>query len=225
MRMMRLKQTETGALMKWARDKGLRTDDIRYVAHIMLWDILGENRPGVFSVEEKRGDLAILGYIPDAHEQLLSEVAVPEGFVLESKPMPAFKKGRKLRFRASVVPEIAQPAPGGKRGIRRDAFLVRAAQHPEKILDRGSVYADWMGTRLGDAVRLKSCEMRSFQISSFRRGTHGATGEVKTKVIRMPDACMSGVVEVVDPVRFEALLLGGVGRHKAYGAGMLLLNS
>ena len=38
-----------------------------------------------------------------------------------------------------------------------------------------------------------------------------------------PDALMRGVLEITDGPAFAQLLAGGVGRHRAYGYGMLLL--
>jgi CRISPR system Cascade subunit CasE len=38
-----------------------------------------------------------------------------------------------------------------------------------------------------------------------------------------PDAVLEGVLEVVDGEAFAALLRRGVGRHRAFGFGMLLL--
>ena len=38
-----------------------------------------------------------------------------------------------------------------------------------------------------------------------------------------PDATLHGVLTVQDPVTFGRLIRNGIGRHKAYGYGMLLL--
>jgi len=38
-----------------------------------------------------------------------------------------------------------------------------------------------------------------------------------------PDAIVHGVLVIHDPAAFSALLVRGVGRHRAYGYGMLLL--
>jgi CRISPR system Cascade subunit CasE len=41
--------------------------------------------------------------------------------------------------------------------------------------------------------------------------------------LRKPDVTFRGMLEVVEPGAFEALLRRGVGRHRAFGFGMLLL--
>ena len=38
-----------------------------------------------------------------------------------------------------------------------------------------------------------------------------------------PDAVMRGVLTITDPDAFSSLLASGIGRHRAYGYGMLLL--
>jgi CRISPR system Cascade subunit CasE len=40
-----------------------------------------------------------------------------------------------------------------------------------------------------------------------------------------PEATFHGTLEITDPVRFADLLARGVGRHRAYGYGMLLLRA
>ena len=40
---------------------------------------------------------------------------------------------------------------------------------------------------------------------------------------RRPDVTFRGTLQVTDPDRFHALLARGVGRHRAFGFGMLLL--
>jgi CRISPR system Cascade subunit CasE len=41
--------------------------------------------------------------------------------------------------------------------------------------------------------------------------------------IEGPDAVVHGTLTITDPVAFAGLLARGVGRHRSYGYGMLLL--
>jgi CRISPR system Cascade subunit CasE len=45
----------------------------------------------------------------------------------------------------------------------------------------------------------------------------------RLRSVEGPDASFSGVLVVEDPEKFAGLLAHGVGRHAAFGYGMLLL--
>ena len=81
---------------------------------------------------------------------------------------------------------------------------------------REAVYLDWLTERLGSTVRLDraACRLARFRRIRVARGNRGPEG---------PDATIHGTLIVTDPVSFAALLARGVGRHRAYGYGMLLL--
>jgi CRISPR system Cascade subunit CasE len=54
----------------------------------------------------------------------------------------------------------------------------------------------------------------SFQRTRVQRGGRRIEG---------PDAVVHGTLTITDPTAFAALLARGVGRHRSYGYGMLLL--
>ena len=54
------------------------------------------------------------------------------------------------------------------------------------------------------------------RIGSLKSGVKGEQGG-------SPDATLQGTLAVVDSGAFQALLARGVGRHRAFGFGMLLL--
>jgi CRISPR system Cascade subunit CasE len=43
--------------------------------------------------------------------------------------------------------------------------------------------------------------------------------------INRPEATFHGTFEIQDPTQFAAMLARGVGRHRAYGYGMVLLRA
>jgi len=98
---------------------------------------------------------------------------------------------------------------------------VRAGQAPPGAFDgtRESVYLDWLGERLARAAVL---ERDACRLASFRR-TRTIRGAARRKPSERPDAVLHGVLRVVDAAAFGDLLQRGVGRHRAYGYGMLLL--
>ena len=63
---------------------------------------------------------------------------------------------------------------------------------------------------------LESATLASFQRTRAVRRLRGAYSEG-------PDALMRGTLEITDGSAFTKLLAGGIGRHRAYGYGMLLL--
>lgn len=80
---------------------------------------------------------------------------------------------------------------------------------------REAVYASWFADRLGNAADVTDVRLTAFRRSFAARGDgRGAEG---------PDAILHGTLTVRDPAAFTDRLRRGVGRHKAYGYGMLLL--
>ena len=167
---------------------------------------------------------------------------------MASKQMPgAFRAGQRLGFEVSVRPTVRQDRDGDRSASREiDPFLaaVHAAdklaprgQRPE--LERNGVYRDWLTARLGVAARLVP---ESFKIESIRRSMPlrrsrprvasdrrdlVAVGSLKKEVAGQqggsPDVVVSGTLVVESPLEFARLLARGIGRHRAFGFGMLLL--
>ena len=63
---------------------------------------------------------------------------------------------------------------------------------------------------------MESAELRSFQRTR-------AVRKLRARHSEGPDAVMRGVLTITDAAAFTALLAQGIGRHRAYGYGMLLL--
>ena len=82
----------------------------------------------------------------------------------------------------------------------------------------GTVYGEWLARQLDarGGARLESAMLQSFQRTRAIRKRHSRYSEG-------PDALMRGNLEVTDGDAFAKLLSGGIGRHRAYGYGMLLL--
>ena len=81
---------------------------------------------------------------------------------------------------------------------------------------REAVYLDWLAERLAPAATLDRPASRLARFRRIRvaRGDRGPEG---------PAATVHGTMTVTDPSAFARLLPHGVGRHRAYGYGMLLL--
>ena len=151
---------------------------------------------------------------------------------LESKPMPDdWRTGQRLGFDLRVRPirrlrhslETSSGAFG--KGKEIDAFLLEALRQHQDAHEgmarenrtRQSVYLDWLAERLAPAATL---DLKASRLAHFRR-VRVARGDCGGP--EGPDATIHGTLTVTDPVAFAALLARGVGRHRAYGYGMMLL--
>lgn len=143
---------------------------------------------------------------------------------LRWKSMPeAWREGRTLAFDVRIRPvsRLLRPLigcdgqPQFRKGAEVDAFLVAANRAVASTPRREDVYRDWLAHRLSGAELLPECtRLKAFERSSTRYG-HRA-GEA-------PTAIFHGELRITDSAAFAARLQRGVGRHAAYGFGMLLL--
>ncbi|KYO51562.1 type I-E CRISPR-associated protein Cas6/Cse3/CasE (plasmid) [Tistrella mobilis] len=152
---------------------------------------------------------------------------------IQGKPMPGhWTAGRRFGFDVRVRPvrRISRPLPRADGdafapGAELDAFLVEALRRfPEGARDeamlragrsREAVYADWLAEQIGAAAQLEA----GTRLAGFERRRLARTGRAPEG----PDAILHGTLVITDPEAFTALLARGLGRHRAYGYGMLLL--
>lgn len=186
---------------------------------LMVAPAPGVGRARVYAYARK--DAATLA--ETARAVLLPEAArVADLDGLDSRPMPDnWQPGQRLGFdlRLRPVVRLASDLSGHRRGQEIDAFLAEALRRPEGEMGRmgrtrEAVYAGWLAERLDGAATLASARLVRFQRVRAVRGRDLSEG---------PDAILQGTLEVQDPQAFADRLVRGVGRHKAYGYGMLLL--
>ena len=171
-----------------------------------------------------------------AQSYALPEVAsVCDWTQLEAKPLPeSWRTGRRVCFEIRIKPvsRIASPLPNASgaafaKGAELDAFLIEALrrfpqsaeEHEPQMINAGrprqAVYADWLAQRLKGAATLEP----GAHLAHFLRRRAARKGFAPEG----PDATLQGNLIIIDPARFQEVLAKGVGRHKAYGFGMLLL--
>ena len=230
----------------WTRGRRATFDEGRALHHL-----LGETfGPGALQpfrlIVAPRARFGTLWAYTDADAQALRETAAPVALSeaaeaalpianLATKPMPDIAEpGRRLGFDVRVRPvvrlasAITVPADreggrqhGFKAGSEVDAFLAIALRNPDRSAmraadySREAVYATWLADRLGSAAEVEEVRLatfrRSFAARKDGRGTEG------------PTATLHGTLTIRDTDAFADRLRRGVGRHKAYGYGMLLL--
>ena len=235
---------------RWAGERGLMrrgSFDRDFALHVLLSGMFGKAALQPFRLfsSERRDAAALYAYADADADQLLavaSSVATPDCLrvldpaTLRSKPMPnGFDAGRRIGFDLRVRPvrRLRRELPDAKsgkvlsKGAEVDAFRIEALHRfpdgwrcPERGattagVTRERVYCDWLAERLGEAASLEDCRLAAFQRARTIRGDGvGPEG---------PDATLQGVLVVRKSDAFAALLRRGVGRHRAYGYGMLLL--
>lgn len=186
------------------------------------------------------------------HARLHADPAVYRALGIDAiahKPMPnSFRIGQRFGFEIRVRPTVRQDRDGDRHRAReRDAFLAAIDAEPlprgaRPDLVREAVYQNWFEKRLGDAARLAP---GSFRLAKLNRtillrpkqtGNLDTTTDKRRDLVRVglergvkgeqggsPDAIIQGTLTIANPTQFHALLARGVGRHRSFGFGMLLL--
>jgi CRISPR system Cascade subunit CasE len=230
----------------WTRGRRAAFDEGRALHHLLA-ETFGPGALQPFRlVVAPRAKSGTLWAYTDVDATALREIAAPvplsEAMVtalspdrIETKPMPELAvPGRRLGFDIRLRPVVrlasAIPAPadraagrdhGFKAGAEVDAFLAEALRQPDREAmhtaerSRETVYAAWLADRFGPAAELEQVTLAAFRRSfAARKDGRGCEG---------PDATLHGTLTVGDAKAFAERLHRGVGRHKAYGYGMLLI--
>lgn len=156
-----------------------------------------------------------------------AQAAVVDLERLRSLPRPpsTWTAGQRLGFdlRLRPVVRLASDLNGTddsgtpvsfRKGAEVDVFL--AAVLRDRQTTREAAYLDWLAARLVPAAILDPADSR---LASFQRTRVQRDG----RRIEGPDAVVHGTLTVAEPRAFADLLARGVGRHRNYGYGMLLL--
>ena len=240
------------AFCRWAGNRTLLRPgvfDEGYALHVLLSAVFGKKVLKPYRVvRAARASIASLYAYSTADREWLrrtaEEVAPPDCLCvlgladLETKVMPAqFRRGQRLGFDVRIRPirrlgQDLRDSQSGRlfrKGSELDSFRLELLHRsPEGWREAGSanggngvsrrsVYANWFAERLAGAasVDTKGCRLVDFRRSRAWRGKgRGSEG---------PDATLHGDLLVQDPEEFANKLSRGVGRHRAYGYGMLIV--
>jgi CRISPR system Cascade subunit CasE len=229
---------DAGKLFELGRRRRLpmRDTDLGYLLHCELKELFGADAPSPFFVQDDHGRrVTLLGYSRRSRAELEEHAArfadpavhtACDFAALDEKRMPSeWPVGLRLGFGVRACPVVRLSSGVGHygKGAEVDAFLVRCAREEGRAVDRGAVYREWLAAEIDrrGGARLVSVEVRAFQRGKVIRRTQGDTRQ--TRVGELPDVRLTGVLEVTDDEAFTALLARGIGRHRAFGFGMLLL--
>jgi CRISPR system Cascade subunit CasE len=209
--------------------------DLGYQIHARLEELFSGWAPSPFAVVHSgRGRMEILGYSERSASELETR-AREEGdrdllplldwTGFRSKCLPAaFPVGMSLGFRTRVCPVVRKNSAGPiyRKGAEVDAFLAAAEKvDPDVPLDREEIYRDWF---LAGIKRMGGAEILSARLTSLgRTRLLRRNRERKGKLLDRPDVTWEGELSVTDSGAFHGLLRRGIGRHRAFGFGMILL--
>lgn len=207
------------------RARGVGFDDDGYLAHMWVESAFGPGSFRPFHAQPVRGCLRLLGYSERPAEALRAHAATyatPEveqagvWATLRSKPLPDFPAGVRLGFHARVCATVSEP-----RSSREvDAWARR--KHRGEEVGAEEAWMDWTT----DALRRADVQPESVRVRGWRwsRVTRRAQGDGRrAPALDVPDVEVAGVFRAAAPERVEALLRRGLGRHRAFGFGMVRL--
>jgi len=226
------------ALLRFLHGQGLdvvdRDEDLGYGVHAWLAAAFGQGtiRPWRLFYDGRR-PTRVLGYTSRDASELREHLAAfaepsvyavvrdPENDIL-TRPLPTWRPGMRLAFEVQCCPVGRK----SRSGVEKDLFLIAADHSGGESIDRESVYTAWAAERL---ERDNACTVRKIRLDGFRlvrqlRQTQPeGNGRSRVRLVR-PMALIRGELIVGDPDRFNAMLAGGIGRHVAFGYGMVLLS-
>ena len=136
------------------------------------------------------------------------------------RPESAWRESQRLGFDLRVRPvvrlvkAIEHEGKHFRQGAEVDAWLSHVLAGGQT--DRETLYLDWLEARLGGAATL---ERQTSRMAMFRR-SKAVRGRRMTEG---PEVVIHGTLSVRDPGEFARKLAQGVGRHRTYGYGMILL--
>lgn len=223
------------------------TDDLGYAIHCGLAAAFGDHAPSLFTATggglrapRRPGlerTLELLAYSTRSLSELREQArlyADPEAFALvdweraAEKPMPtAWQPGQRLGFQVRACPtvRVSKAGPYVRAGAEVDVFLAASWREPDGPKpEREAVYGLWLRDALArsEGARLHEVVVERFELQNLLRRTQGTERRARPR-LRKPDVTFRGVLEVADAAAFAGLLRRGVGRHRAFGFGMLLL--
>jgi CRISPR system Cascade subunit CasE len=228
------------ALMRFANRTGLNLQiaDGGYIMHAALSALFGDGAPRPFVVRDSGSRrLTMLGYASSSHHELaeraraLADPLAAETMELDamcSKQMPsAWRAGALYRFETRVCPVVRiSGRSAGETPREVDVFIHRCLRvSAETLLDRQAIYGEWLARELARDGAARICETRLVRFQRQRLARRDRSGEdQRLRRCERPDATLVGILEVNSPEGFAALLRRGLGRHRAFGFGMLLLS-
>ena len=216
-------------MARWAAEE--RHSDPDRTAHCLLTESFGpEDAPRPFVIkareEDGRPSGTLLAYtkltaeelreLAERHQRLVhSAVLNPEAIKTVRTPTQ-WEKGQTLEFDIRTKPtKRSSSRQDGGNGREQDFFLASSAES-----SRSETYCYWLAATMNRQGAL-SADPEAMIVSqlSLRRTRRQNNSGWHTG----PDVTIIGTAKVINPELMEQAIAKGLGRHKGYGYGMLLL--
>ena len=213
-------------LIRFAFEHGIRQEDetLGYTLHAWLSALFGEAVPKPFRYFERQQK--VLAYAPvDAQSLLmiaeergsLAALAALDATNVASKPMPTeWRAGQRLHLEVLTCPVSRKDAE------EKDVYLRALDRQDDATPLRAEVYRHWFARQWQEVVALEQVELlgMSARARLLRRARRGGN---RLLSIERPQALFAAEAVIREPARFADYLARGIGRHRAFGYGMVLL--
>ncbi len=213
-------------LLGFAFANGITHEDetFGYTLHAWLVALFGDKAPKPFRYFEHRREL--LAYAAHSaadlleHAQAFASPAAWSALEAEgvmSKPMPtSWRAGQRLHLEVLTCPVSR------KEGEEKDVYLRTLDRLGDKAPARAEVYRAWFTRQWRGCVRFEHVELLGMRARSrlLRRARNGAN---RLRMVERPQALFAADVEIADAHHFGAALRRGIGRHRTFGFGMVLV--
>ena len=219
-------------LRRW---QGLRSlPDTDQAMHILLTEGFGQDaapRPYRLHLTAAQRYGEFYGYSPRPAAELKEALQIfanprqqlaldPDS--LESKALPAqWRPGRQLAFALRACPTVRSAGRENSIGPAQyeyDLYRWTLSRLPkgQPAPTRNQVYCQWLERKIADhgGLELQEAHVANYvPITAYRK--------TNSKPRELPSVSFQGLLTINDSDQFNALLEQGLGRHKAYGFGML----
>lgn len=214
-------------LLRFAAEHGITQEDetLGYTLHAWFGALFGKLSPKPFRYFERRAEvLAYAGADAAAlleHAQRFASPPAwaaldPEG--MAGKPMPdGWQAGQRLRVEVLACPVTR------KGSEEKDLYLRALDRLGNEAPARPQVYRDWFIKQWGGALHFDHVELLGMQSRSRGLRRDHRNGN-RLRIVERPQVLFGANVRITDPNRFAELLSRGIGRHRAFGFGMVLLS-
>lgn len=214
-------------LLRFAAESGIRQEDETwgYTFHAWLSALFGVDAPKPFRFMEKRNEL--LAYSRNDAVALLEQArafAAPHAWAaltpeaVASKPMPGrWEAGKRVRLEVLACP-VSRTDSGEK-----DVYLRALDRTGDATPPRAEVYRNWFARQCEGVVHLESVDVLGIRARA-RMLRRARNGNNCLRVVERPEALLGAQATITSPEGFVRLLTRGIGRHRAFGYGMVLLS-
>lgn len=213
-------------LLQFAYDNGITQEDetLGYTLHAWFTALFGQNAPKPFRYIEHRNE--VLGYtvLPatslseyaQAFASPLAWAALdPESVV--SKPMPnSWRHGQQIRMEVLTCPVSRKDEQ------EKDVYLRMLDKIGDQSPSRTEVYRDWFLRQWDGVVKFSRIDLVGMN-SRSRLLRRSRNGNNRLLFVERPQALFTADAIIENGERFAEQISRGIGRHRAFGFGMVLL--